>query len=230
MGDIYKRASITIASEAVGKCTKSYFEQANIDRGRAHYPISIPVCSGTHGLGLLSFQFVPGYEGDNHLNRRAWTLQEQILSPRLLVLNSEMLWGSIMWNFTRCAITFPSDRFPAISGLAREVYRHTDWAYVAGLWKEYIHLGLLWSTRDVASPAKEYVAPSWSWASLDIRGPVGDRAGMGAPSTWNSEFYEERRCRKQMSYSPTMILLDKLQAASSTCVGLYAARIYAVVR
>ncbi|KAH9206680.1 hypothetical protein DL95DRAFT_315137 [Leptodontidium sp. 2 PMI_412] len=114
------------------------------------------------------------------------------------------LWGSIMWNFTRRAITFPSDRFPAISGLAREVYRHTDWTYVAGLWKEYIHLGLLWSTRDVASPAKEYVAPSWSWASLDIRGPVGDRAGMSAPSTWNSEFYE----RAELSEADVLLAND----------------------
>lgn len=246
MGDIYKHASMTISSEAVSGCTKSYFEQANIDRGRSHYPINIPVRSATHGPGILSFQFKPSPEGENYVTRRAWTLQEQILSPRLLILNSEMvrwkcrekshhedrpkdnmvwinetvaekiclsrselpslqlstterenfepiimqLWGSIAWNSSRRGITFASDRLPAISGLAREVYRHTEWTYLAGLWKEYIHLGLLWSTRDVASLSKEYVAPSWSWASLDIHGPVGDLMGIGIPETWHSDFEE----------------------------------------
>lgn len=41
--------------------------------------------------------------------------------------------------------------------------------YEAGTWLEDMHLGLLWSSaRPGASKTASYVAPSWSWASLNF--------------------------------------------------------------
>jgi hypothetical protein len=57
--------------------------------------------------------------------------------------------------------------FPAISGLAREHDRQTGHSYIAGIWKENIHQGLLWRTADTVLRITEaYHAPSWSWASI----------------------------------------------------------------
>jgi hypothetical protein len=238
MGHIYKNSSVTIAAEAIDTCEKSFFDQANIDRGRASYPITISCRSSKYGLeGELSFQICPSPEGQNHLSHRAWTFQEQTLSPRLLLLNSEMicwkcreksyhedhpledmsysgysaqkpnrtcmsssefkardaaqftyepnfkssimqLWSCIIWDFTRRGITYSTDRLPAILGIAKENYRHQEWTYLAGLWKEDIHMGLLWSTRDAATRPRDYVAPSWSWAALDMQGAAGKRTGI----------------------------------------------------
>ena len=44
-----------------------------------------------------------------------------------------------------------------------------EWTYVAGLWKETLPQGLCWTVQgtNLAQPQQKYVAPSWSWASVD---------------------------------------------------------------
>ena len=59
-------------------------------------------------------------------------------------------------------------RFAAISSLAREISQQSKMTYKAGVWVEDFHLGLLWSVNCRGSLPKQYRAPSWSWASLDI--------------------------------------------------------------
>src|SRR6187402_599783 len=67
--------------------------------------------------------------------------------------------------------------FPAIAGIASEIQKISKadsmaglGAYYAGLWEHDIHMGLLWSTATIkddngVKDVKEYIAPSWSWAS-----------------------------------------------------------------
>ncbi len=43
--------------------------------------------------------------------------------------------------------------------------------YLAGLWLEDIHAGLMWTTRGTYYRSAEYVAPSWSWACLTQTSP-----------------------------------------------------------
>lgn len=79
----------------------------------------------------------------------------------------------------------PTDRLPAIAAIAqRFAQRNPDDEYVCGLWKNSIHRGLLLGFRpdeSVTGPhidygpcamaQSNYIAPSWSWAS--VQGRVG---------------------------------------------------------
>lgn len=75
------------------------------------------------------------------------------------------------------------DVFPAISGIDRMFAEVTSRQYLAGLWTEDLHCGLLWNTQSLflttshrrrpisllellrALGTSSKVAPSWSWAS-----------------------------------------------------------------
>ena len=72
------------------------------------------------------------------------------------------------------------DRFPALSGLAQRFYADGLGKYVAGLWSNYALSMLLWEVKTGKKSA-DYVAPSWSWASVqgkltrnDAIAPNGD--------------------------------------------------------
>lgn len=66
-----------------------------------------------------------------------------------------------------------TDKFPAIAGVARKFARAFHLTYVAGLWKEDFLSGLLWRrhnrTKTLIRYRNKYVAPSWSWASVQGR-------------------------------------------------------------
>ncbi|KAH0562300.1 hypothetical protein GP486_003007 [Trichoglossum hirsutum] len=80
-------------------------------------------------------------------------------------------WCQLVVEYSNRKLTKQSDKLPAMSGLASEVARRTGDQYLAGLWRSYLHVGLLWEStpgKMVRPPA--FRAPSWSWASLD--GPL----------------------------------------------------------
>jgi hypothetical protein len=62
----------------------------------------------------------------------------------------------------------------AVAGIAKELQPYLDSNhYFAGLWSNYVHRGLLWSPFQYrinpgVTRYKEYIAPSWSWASIDF--------------------------------------------------------------
>ena len=84
-------------------------------------------------------------------------------------------WFSIVRGFTNANLTRYTDRLPALSGLAGKFLEILpDDEYVAGLWKGDLIRGLFWANsssnpRSLQKPPV-YLAPSWSWASVD--GPV----------------------------------------------------------
>ncbi|EXK75724.1 hypothetical protein FOQG_19510 [Fusarium oxysporum f. sp. raphani 54005] len=61
-------------------------------------------------------------------------------------------WYTLVQKYTRRHLTFPKDKLPALSGLAREVHDLTKARYVAGLWvgnSNTVATGLMWSpVRD----------------------------------------------------------------------------------
>jgi hypothetical protein len=82
-------------------------------------------------------------------------------------------WMACVAEFSQCALTFPSDKLVALSGIARVMYEHLGGrdTYFAGLWKSQLFPSLLWR---VTSPhpvprVTPYRAPTWSWASLDSK-------------------------------------------------------------
>lgn len=93
------------------------------------------------------------------------------------------IWYRIAKANARLELTDNLDVFPAISGIARMFAEVTSHQYLAGLWTEDLHCGLLWNTQSLffatshrqrpvsllhllrALSTSSKVAPSWSWAS-----------------------------------------------------------------
>jgi hypothetical protein len=73
----------------------------------------------------------------------------------------------LVGEYTRRELTCDSDMLPALGGIVSRVAQRTGDQFLAGLWKENLHIELLWMARDAPHRLpKEYRAPSWSWASL----------------------------------------------------------------
>ena len=182
-------------------------------------------CSGPYSSRAIILK-------DHPLESRGWTLQELVLSPRILWFSeSELVWscetaapcecGTDKWKrgeapnaflekyssqwppdidslqrrwwdlvgeFTERHLTKPTDRLPAMAGLAGAIQERIGTKYVCGLWESNLARELLWRVdktpvhsgksspassndmfREVPLPAEsdlEDYAPSWSWASV----------------------------------------------------------------
>lgn len=172
---------------------------------------------------------------------RAWTLQEEHLSPRMLYWTPQKIywscskclliegespskpaptatprppessflaasrsgldlherWYDLVESFTKRSLTNPTDRFPAISGIAMRYhrYRESD-QYLAGLWRDTFAMDLAWKTSvfllEVQKPLREdQVIPSWSWASL----PCGHPAVMRRRQFRGDKRFQLLECR-----------------------------------
>lgn len=72
----------------------------------------------------------------------------------------------IVVDYNTRGLTFPSDKLPAFSALARLVHSVFGGDYLAGIWSTDFRRGLLWHTDvETCRHAQTYRAPSWSWAS-----------------------------------------------------------------
>ena len=84
-----------------------------------------------------------------------------------------MYWSKLVNEYSSCHLTKSSDKLIAISALAQSVktllkaHGYED-VYLAGLWKDDLENGLLWSTTGASSEGGIRVGPtpSWSWASV----------------------------------------------------------------
>ena len=81
-------------------------------------------------------------------------------------------WETAVENYSRRALSFKTDRLPAISAAASVVAKATGDRYLAGLWRDDLLAGLGWYPNlgpgPSPKPYQEYIAPTWSWASLPI--------------------------------------------------------------
>ena len=80
-------------------------------------------------------------------------------------------WYGMVAEFTAQHLTYDTDKMPALSGVATEVAKFEDGTYYAGLWWEDMASGMVWfkyHEMELKKPS-EYLAPSWSWASLNGR-------------------------------------------------------------
>jgi hypothetical protein len=93
-------------------------------------------------------------------------------------VTKSMWWWIVQW-YSRCELTMAKDKFPAISGLARIVSLQSGDEYVAGMWRKDLELQLCWVVfgRQRCRKTAPYIAPTWSWASLNatIVYPLGMR-------------------------------------------------------
>ena len=99
------------------------------------------------------------------------------------------VWGFIVRNYTSRSLSNPSDKLPALAGLARRFDRLSGGAagrYLAGLWEATLPADLEWRRDNgfraflaqpreqedavaagAAEAGRRYRAPSWSWAAVD---------------------------------------------------------------
>ncbi|KAF0321097.1 hypothetical protein GQ607_011704, partial [Colletotrichum asianum] len=83
-------------------------------------------------------------------------------------------WRRGVKKYSRCELTFFSDRLPAISGIVHRLPPPIPDQYVAGLWRNDLQRSLLWYNEEGRSPGNQsdspmeaqYLGPSWSWVSL----------------------------------------------------------------
>ncbi|XXH01376.1 hypothetical protein Hte_007736 [Hypoxylon texense] len=84
-------------------------------------------------------------------------------------------WDRLVRIYSQRQLTYPEDKFPAISGIGQLVHKLTGWRYLAGLWEDHLIYQLLWERHsfhpfiegtDTSMPSK-YRAPSFSWASIE---------------------------------------------------------------
>jgi hypothetical protein len=102
-------------------------------------------------------------------------------------------WYTIVRQYTALHITYRSDMFPAIAGIAAEIENATGCHYLAGLWVEDLHTGLLWYRDGECYPEKEYIAPTWSWAAR--HGPIQwlySRSLSSTHDTYRAEIQDTR--------------------------------------
>jgi hypothetical protein len=76
-------------------------------------------------------------------------------------------WSDVVQEFSRRKLTNPTDRLPAIAGLASRLQSSTLGGYHAGLWEHSLPTSLLWEAEfpirmpEAYTPA--YIGPTWSW-------------------------------------------------------------------
>lgn len=77
-------------------------------------------------------------------------------------------WTEAMQNHLSRSLTYCKDALPALSGLSKRIHAVTGASYAAGLWREHLPIGLLWSREEHTQEPylPEYNAPTFSWASL----------------------------------------------------------------
>jgi len=91
------------------------------------------------------------------------------LSARFYGRQQILLWEQLVVDYSKRELTFSHDRLPGIAGVASELAKVWDDVYLAGLWSSCLlnHLGWRPSSGVEADwRTSNYLAPSWSWASV----------------------------------------------------------------
>ncbi|KAK4250662.1 heterokaryon incompatibility protein-domain-containing protein [Corynascus novoguineensis] len=191
MADVYSNAYLTIAADlhtvTAGGDTKpadGCFSTVAPEHVGCELKLAHPESSNeTYSVGVRK-----AIDHGGTLGKRGWVMQERWLSPRYLWYRNndvifqcregyECLCGN--WEGTSRYKALANDdwhklvgddRFPAISGIARSLWRkrkagETD--YLAGLWRDTLESDLLWRHNGNRFPRPaEWAAPTWSWASV----------------------------------------------------------------
>ncbi|RFU23759.1 hypothetical protein B7463_g12578, partial [Scytalidium lignicola] len=238
MTSYYGNALVTLSAASAKSCSEGFLHQVSDDVRDEIGPFYFQTSMGSEArLKLASFK----YE-EEPINKRAWTLQEGLLSPRLVSFGSHQigwsckvrsygwqanirfreklvqlsrtsprvptrktfdfdgireplerdkesehmyerkflkgleLWYEVVENYTERILSVQEDRLPAISGIARQFAEIVSLperlgapGYLAGLWNNLcLPIQLLWMPKQRAKRCSSYIAPSWSWASIEV--------------------------------------------------------------
>lgn len=119
--------------------------------------------------------------------------------------NARQIWLAARGEYSRRSLSVQSDKLLAIAAVAEELAETYGGRYLAGLWEKDLAIDLLWRcARDLSvnntlaerkPRADDYVAPSWSWASVDgavedfvhVWEDEGDDGGLGVKDSLGFE-------------------------------------------
>ncbi|KAL9111899.1 MAG: hypothetical protein Q9227_003749 [Pyrenula ochraceoflavens] len=226
MSDVYEGCALTISALSNKNVKTSFLRDRNFQQPIALGDLKTDHVYCTRSSSKLFIRRVPR-SGTKELtasplSKRAWPLQERVLSPAVLHYGRDQMvwecnewfcaetgefertphprdgkpgsldripvspsrkddsvevWPRIIEEFTARNITFPSDRLPAILGIASKLRRTTtcEGRYAAGHWENGLEFDLLWKVSvengsSNQSPKQiNYEFPTWSWAYSNQR-------------------------------------------------------------
>lgn len=107
-------------------------------------------------------------------------------------------WYRLVESYCLRSLSYPSDKLPALAGVASFLARNEEDVYLAGIWLSEWRRGLCWqasTARSLYTPSslQEPRAPSWSWSHLDGAIKFLDVVGKGSSSTGESPAGKEER-------------------------------------
>jgi hypothetical protein len=133
--------------------------------------------------------------GDSSLDKIAEFLIRDVFADSNAVGTNP--WANMINSYTSCTLKYPSDFFPALSGVLVALQKLTGGFCYAGLWENHFLEGLLWVIEDperswrtspggLIPPKKPqklsfWRAPSWSFASIE------------GTASYESQFYPHGR-------------------------------------
>jgi hypothetical protein len=94
-------------------------------------------------------------------------------NPDTAELSAHDIWANYVESYSRCHLTYGSDKLVALSGLARLIHTHLgeNEIYLAGMFKSQLIRLMPWEVginhQNGGTRPTSYRAPSWSWASTD---------------------------------------------------------------
>lgn len=112
-----------------------------------------------------------GYDGPRMaatFARSPWLLLSTKGSSQETIARYQFLaaWTDLVDEYSDLQLTYGTDRFPGISGLARAASLFFPGRYPSGIWEHTLSSGLLWVLkRRPMTLVEGECAPSWSWAS-----------------------------------------------------------------
>jgi hypothetical protein len=96
------------------------------------------------------------------------SIKESIYAGNIRINELYRIWLNLMRTFRTCRLTFESDVFPAIAGLAEAFQAQLRDEYLAGLWRGDMIRGLLWHVHSWPRGTTERTLPRAYKGSLPI--------------------------------------------------------------
>ena len=104
--------------------------------------------------------------------KRSMTADDEMINLELNDISLQVkAWSDLVGEYNGRVLTYMTDKFPALAGVASQFQNHTNVKYVAGIWSNAILESMLFAwagSRDFGSEEefyRTYTAPSWSWAA-----------------------------------------------------------------
>ncbi|KAN0089937.1 HET domain containing protein [Hyaloscypha variabilis] len=139
------------------------------------------------GSNIMYFECLTNLRFENCYYPTTWNYGEIGIVEKVaigqLITHSECLkyWTKLVSTYSEMFLTRPTDKLPALSGLASELQRITKDRYLAGMWQEGICSQLAWMVpawvwgKPHITLSSDYTAPSWSWAAAKHQVNIGSQ-------------------------------------------------------